>query len=560
MNSSLAPLVKVTPNHSIEVNLNIFTDGVNIKKSTFKKEVWPIWVQITDLPPILRMSRKNIVLAGLIVGSGVPEWEEIAPEIRAELLTPVDLISNTEVVLSVKFQVNLLIADLGAKSHLLNMFKFNGHFGCHFCTVRGKTIGRTHSYYPFHEEGQIREPVINDIFVDLAESLSVREVNNIVGVKGSSAFASLIRGLPLTAPTDYMHCVLLGVLPEALKLCYKSIPHSEKLEMQTIIDNLKCPREMIAYSRKIRSLDEMPQFKANEYFNWLFYISPLIFKNRLSERLYSHLTNLSFGIRLLLESSSQIKVSTAERLIYDFCREVVSMHGGNERIETINVHCLKHLPDQVRRFGPLFTFSALSFEAANRTIGDVFTGSNSECHVICRRILQKHKISLIDIKNPLLENLFHHFTNKENPDSSKFTEGTETTTAVKEARKNYPFGIIFNRQLHNQVYFDSTCFIHSKKSNCFVFYNENGREVFGEIQYFIELSKTEMFANVLIHKTLEEVGPVKGLIFQICRTEVENLVPLRKLKKFFRYTEREFNDTQQEISFAVKLCSNFEHS
>ena len=63
----VSPPVAVSADQSITINLSLFTDGVNIKKSTVKKPLWPVWIQLTDLPPILRMSRKNIVLAALFV-------------------------------------------------------------------------------------------------------------------------------------------------------------------------------------------------------------------------------------------------------------------------------------------------------------------------------------------------------------------------------------------------------------------------------------------------------------------------------------------------------------
>ena len=117
-----APLTTVEPNHLMNVNLNLFTDGVGIKKSTLKKAVWPVSIQIPDLPPILRTARKNTTLAALFVGKGVPDWETVAPEVRAELLNPIELSVSMDTSLSLKFQVNLLVDDLGAKSHLLNMF------------------------------------------------------------------------------------------------------------------------------------------------------------------------------------------------------------------------------------------------------------------------------------------------------------------------------------------------------------------------------------------------------------------------------------------------------
>ena len=90
------------------------------------------------------------------------------------------------------YRVRLLISDLGAKRHKLNMLKFNGFYGCHFCTAKGKTIGRTHAYYPYNDQGSLREPFLNDVYVEIAETLSVRGKTNVVGVKGKSAFFNTI--------------------------------------------------------------------------------------------------------------------------------------------------------------------------------------------------------------------------------------------------------------------------------------------------------------------------------------------------------------------------------
>ena len=288
------------------------------------------------------------------------------------------------------------------------MYKFNGYYGCHYCTVNSKTLGRTHAYYPYIERGEVRDPILNDLYVEIAECHTENEIPNVIGVKGRSAFAGIIDGLPLTAPVDYMHCVLLGVFPELLWLCHKTLPTQDKNDIQLLISELQCPREVLAYSRKIRPLEEVGQFKANELFNWRFYLSPVVFLNRLPEDLYLHLTNLVFGVRLLLESSDENSICTAEKLLDEFSREVVTVHGS-ERIETINVHCLMHLSDQVRNFGPLICQSAMSFEAANRTIEEVFTCASSELDIICRRILQSHKLSWAEIQSDKLKPLFVSF-------------------------------------------------------------------------------------------------------------------------------------------------------
>ena len=64
-----------------------------------------------------------------------------------------------------------------------------------------------------------------------------------MGVKSRSAFASLVDGLPLTAPVDYMHCILQGVFPDVLKICYQSLKTQEKDSVNTLISELSCPRE-----------------------------------------------------------------------------------------------------------------------------------------------------------------------------------------------------------------------------------------------------------------------------------------------------------------------------
>ena len=203
------------------------------------------------------------------MGFTIPNWTDIVPLLNAELLSSVQ-VRFIGFFFKKFFKVKLLIADLGAKNHMLNKYKFNGFYGCHFCTAPGKTIGRTHSYYPFSQTGKTREHGVNDMRVNYAELLPVDENINVAGVKGKSAFASMIDDLPLTAPVEYMHCVSLGVFPELLKLCNRALCPNDRTKVGLILSKLSCPREMVAYSRKIRSLDELAQFKANEYFNWIF--------------------------------------------------------------------------------------------------------------------------------------------------------------------------------------------------------------------------------------------------------------------------------------------------
>ena len=564
LNSDFSPVVENEQN-SLLINLILFADGVNIKKSTMRRELWPIWLQIADLPPKLRMSLKNVVLASLFVGATYPNWFDIVPQVRSELNSAVQIKGNNNVSLRVCFKVRLLVSDLGAKCHILNMFKFNGYYGCHYCTAQGKTIGRTHAYYPYEQRGDVRESTLNNIHVECAETIGVNELVNVIGVKGKNAFSGLIEGLPLSAPVDYMHCVLLGVFPELLKLCYKSLTSTEKIKINIVISNFSCPREMIAYSRKVRPLDEMAQFKANEFFNWLFYISPIIFLNRLPEQLYSHLMNLTVAVRLLFESTSNWNTSHASIHLDKFCSEIVSVHGGNERIETINVHCLRHLVDQVRRFGPLYCYSAMSFESANRSLGDLYSGSHSECEVICRRILQRHKLANAEMSNSKLDNVYRNLSGVQNASHVNFNEEFVETEALLLGKLQYPTAQFFNRQIVKNVYFDSSSYKRSKLGNCFACFFIDNQEMFRQIQYFIQFSGPpfgdEILANVRIYSVVERLGPVEGFFYRVSSTLRERLVSLESLKKVFFCADFSLERPDStSANYMVKLCSSFEHS
>ena len=166
------------------------------------------------------MSRKNIVLEALFVRSDLHDWSIKVTQLRAELLLPIEPSVDENLDLSLTFRVNLLVADLGAKSHIFTMFKVNGFCGCHYYTAEGKNIGKSHSFAQkgtTAQKGRIREPISNNMYIKKVENEVSETVANVVGVKGKSAFASLLDGLPSTAPDDYMCCVLIGVFSEVLK-------------------------------------------------------------------------------------------------------------------------------------------------------------------------------------------------------------------------------------------------------------------------------------------------------------------------------------------------------
>ena len=123
----------------------------------------------------MRTSRIHIVLGALFVGDSHPPWKLLVQHLKDEFSSVVRIKINEESFCTVVFKVRLLVTNLGAKSHMLNMLKFNGYYGCHYCTAEGQTIGRTHAYYPYNQQGIIRDPETNDVFVEMAETMSVKQ-------------------------------------------------------------------------------------------------------------------------------------------------------------------------------------------------------------------------------------------------------------------------------------------------------------------------------------------------------------------------------------------------
>ena len=269
---SKAPLVEET-DESPEFSLVLSTDGVILSKSTTQNDGWPIWLGVAQLPPILKFAAANITLAGLFVGPCKPPWEKIVPLLSAELQKTQSILFGTRSI-SVKFKVVILVCDLVAKANVLNMYQHNGWYGCNYCTAYGVTLDKKHCYYPYKQSFEIRSQEFHSKTVAIAEALNSESdrITNVSGGKGASAFDRIVDGLPLSAGIDYMHCVLIGVYQEILKLQIKKMVPRDRSTFDYEIAQIRAPQEVIEHGRSFRGLKHEPNFKANEYFNYMFFV------------------------------------------------------------------------------------------------------------------------------------------------------------------------------------------------------------------------------------------------------------------------------------------------
>ena len=113
------------PEHT---GLVMCADGVPLFRSS-KASLWPIQLAITSLPPSIRFSVENLLLAGVWLGPVKPNMSVILPPILKQLeQLRIEGVSFTSPAgpKILKAQLVLGVFDLPAKAMVLNCTQFNG--------------------------------------------------------------------------------------------------------------------------------------------------------------------------------------------------------------------------------------------------------------------------------------------------------------------------------------------------------------------------------------------------------------------------------------------------
>ena len=130
----------------ITLHLIVSTDGVKIIHSS-GKHLYPLWLIIADLPPVMRSSFDNIAFASLWFGDGKPDFEVIFQYVQREV-SELKYIYHDGFSYSVRIDFLFISADNVAKAAILNNKQFNGYFGCHLCEDEGEIVSHSQRIYP----------------------------------------------------------------------------------------------------------------------------------------------------------------------------------------------------------------------------------------------------------------------------------------------------------------------------------------------------------------------------------------------------------------------------
>ena len=208
--------------NSCHLALSLTTDGVAIFKSSTKC-LWPVYLQILNLPVPARLYAENIVLCGLYFGTSKPDMKLLFKPIiqRIEALSSVGVSINTPNGLNtIRARLVMGSFDLPAKAAVLCTKQFNGQYGCSVCLHPGFRLDNgARIYLPdlFLERN-------HDSMAAAAEEAEKSECA-VDGVLGKSVFTST-QDLVNSFPVDYMHAALEGVVKMLLKYWFNSSYHT----------------------------------------------------------------------------------------------------------------------------------------------------------------------------------------------------------------------------------------------------------------------------------------------------------------------------------------------
>lgn len=372
------------------ISLVYHIDGAPAVKSK-SMNLWPIQCFVVELPPKLRYSFSKILVCGFSCSSKKPDLKVFQERFVNEL----EQLQNFEVQIEVdltrisieRVALHGHLADLVAKAPSLCFSQFNGQCGCSICLHPGERIQRGRGsirIYPYaNQETPTRTHAQTLVHARRAERIG----RTVCGVKGVSPLLRVV-SVPSQFLLDYMHLVLAG---EFLRRLNTWLDHQSdngflsqnKEEIDQGMLDVQFPHDL---NRKLRPIKELKRWKDRELQNLFLHASLPILRPFLPDDYFCHFALIVTAIRFLTNDIiSDDEIEIAKLLIRSYQRLIPTLYGDSD--QTYTCHALGHLPDQVRRHGPLILHSSFVFEAMISHLKRQFHGTRAIVDQIIRNLL-----------------------------------------------------------------------------------------------------------------------------------------------------------------------------
>ncbi|CAG7818084.1 unnamed protein product, partial [Allacma fusca] len=121
-------------------------------------------------------------------------------------------------------------------------------------------------------------------------------------------------------------------------------------------------------------------------------VGPLLLKSFLPEHYRVHFIKLCSAFNLLLQDSvSAQNIDYADKLLTEFAGAIVGLYG--KRFLTFNLHVTLHAPLVVRRWGPLWSYSAFQFEHQNGRLSRLINGTRFVALELAEKLSVEHALN-----------------------------------------------------------------------------------------------------------------------------------------------------------------------
>lgn len=518
--------------------LIVNTDGAKVYKSC-SDSLWLIQAYQGYMPPNKRFTPSNILIIAARFGKSKPNMRDFFFPFLKELRDICDSgglkINHCGQTLYFMPFIFSSCCDLPAKADLLGMVTHSGKFSCSYCFNEGRSVKvenkKTSVIRYLKGNYNLRS---HEDFIKAYRLLNLASSTPINGIKTMSCMISAIEfDLVHSFAIDHMHCTELGVMKKILDIWLNSKNHSKPYYIQKkkqillskrIVD-LKPVSEI---SRKPRSIFMRGEFKANEFRGMMLYFLRFALTGLHDTKYVRHFQLFSSAMYILLkENLSLDDIELAQIKLNEFVDSFQHLYGeGNV---TTNVHLVRHLPNAVKKLGPLWAQSAYGFEANNGVVIKSNTSTKDMIHQLAWKYVMKCSIdSKID------RNIEQFSIGKKKTIKISSTElqllaakGIETTS--------HNFLTIYTDVVIQGTKYKSK---QSKEISTIDFFVQLKNNCFGAVCYYVT-SDLLLYAVIDMYETIDTCDHILEVKISSNKTIV-NVHDISKKLLFLKYGHREY--------------------
>jgi len=358
-----------------EIHLAFNVDGIPLfSSSTYS--LWPLLCYVMNIEP------HSVFIVALYGGMSKPRdlmfLQQAVDELKQLMLDGLPIHDRRLACIP-----KMCICDAIARAMVKCVKQFSGYYGCDKCSQKGKYVGR------------MTYPECNAV---LRTDSLFRSGDNREHHLGTSPFCSVPVNMIVFFPIDYMHAVCLGVMKRLL-MCWtigakkSKLSVSQKTQVNTRIAQFRLGVSK-EFSRKPRTLDDLPHWKATEFRTFLLYAGYFVLRGIISDEILEHFKCLSVGMAILISDTLSVDAGYrqfAHDLLVYFVQKSVELYGAEFLV--YNVHSLTHISLEAEHFGKLDNSSAFIFENFMQQLKKCVRSGRNPVVQVARRVREMNFFS-----------------------------------------------------------------------------------------------------------------------------------------------------------------------